>query len=78
MPTKVVAFFPTELFQPKSTLVSNQEVEKISAENKGAFKGFLVMMLINPPTASLPYKLEAGPLTTSILSIKEFGIPDKP
>ena len=78
MPTKVTAFLPMLLLNPKSTLVSNQEVEKISAENKGAFKGFLVIILIKPPTASLPYKLEAGPLTTSTLSINEFGIPDKP
>jgi hypothetical protein len=66
------------LLKPKSTLFSNQDVEKISAENKGAVVGFLVMMLINPPTASLPYKLEAGPFTTSTLSINEFGIPDQP
>ena len=78
MPTKVTAFLPMLLLNPKSTLVSNHEVEKISAENNGAFKGFLVMMLIKPPTASLPYKLEAGPFTISILSISEFGIPDKP
>jgi hypothetical protein len=31
-----------------------------------------------PATASLPYKVEAAPLTTSILLIIELGIPDKP
>ncbi|MNR60365.1 hypothetical protein D3C85_1818250 [compost metagenome] len=51
---------------------------KTSAENTGAFVGFLVIMLIKPPTASLPYKEEAGPFTISIRSTNEFGIPDNP
>ncbi len=69
---------PTLSFTPKSTLVSSQEVENTSAENRGAFVGFLVMILIKPPTASLPYKEEAGPFTISIRSTNEFGIPDNP
>ncbi|MNT75171.1 hypothetical protein D3C72_2140450 [compost metagenome] len=40
--------------------------------------GALVMMLISPPTASLPYKEEAGPLTSSIRSTIELGMPDRP
>ncbi len=59
-------------------LLSSQEVEKISAVNCGTAFGLLVIILINPPTASLPYKVDAAPFTTSIFSIIEFGIPDKP
>src|SRR5688572_28387156 len=47
-------------------------------DNAGARTGFLVMILMNPPTASLPYNDDAGPFTISILSTKLFGIPDKP
>ena len=36
------------------------------------------MILIKPPTASDPYKVEEGPLTISTLSIKDCGIPVKP
>ena len=36
------------------------------------------MILIIPPTASEPYKVDAGPFTISILSIKACGIPVKP
>ena len=63
---------------PKSALSSPHEVPKTSADNKGAFKGFLVIMLIKPPIASEPYSVEAGPFTTSTRSIKLLGIPDKP
>ena len=63
---------------PKSIECSNQDVENMSNETFGAIEASFVIMLINPPTASLPYKLEAGPFTISIRSINEFGIPDKP
>lgn len=63
---------------PRSTACSPQLVVMISAENSGAFKGFFVMILISPPTASDPYKLDAGPFTISIRSIRELGIPNKP
>ncbi|MNE00274.1 hypothetical protein D3C80_926800 [compost metagenome] len=71
-------FFPRLALKPKSRFSSPQPVAKASAEKVGAFFGFLVMMLINPPTASLPYKEDAGPLTISIRSNSEFGIPDNP
>ena len=41
-------------------------------------EGPYTMILINPPTASLPYKEEAGPFTISICSTREFGIPERP
>jgi len=44
----------------------------------GIFSGLVVMMLITPPTASLPYNVDEGPLIISTLSTSEVGIPLKP
>ena len=39
---------------------------------------WLVIIFITPPTASLPYKVDVGPLITSICFINEVGIPFNP
>ena len=52
-----------------SVLISPQELANESEVNFGEFPGFLVMMLIIPPTASEPYKVDPGPFTISTLSI---------
>ena len=46
--------------------------------DKVGSKGFFVIIFINPPTASDPYKDDAGPFTISILSTKLLGMPDRP
>ena len=71
-------FLLTFALIPISRFSSPQSVRNESAETTGAFFGFFVMIFIKPPTASLPYREEAGPLTISIRSNNEFGMPDKP
>ena len=65
-------------FAPTSALSSAQVVPYTSAVNLGADNTFLVIILIIPPIASEPYSEDAGPFTTSILSIKALGIPLNP
>ena len=64
--------------RPTSKFNSPQELKNESVDNNGAFIGFLVITFRIPPTASDPYKVEAGPLTISTLSINACGIPVKP
>jgi hypothetical protein len=58
-----------------STFTSPQPVAKASAKKRAHFLDF-VMILINPQLHF--HREEAGPLTISIRSNKELGIPDKP
>ena len=67
---------PSPNLNPRSALVSSQLVVNTSADTLGAFVDFLVITLMTPPIASLPYKVEAGPLIISIRSTREFGIPE--
>ncbi len=58
--------------------ISPHELPKRSVDKIGELDGFFVMIFIIPPTASDPYKVEAGPFTTSTLSINAWGIPVNP
>src|SRR5690606_2045975 len=59
-------------------LPSAQLVPNTSADSSGTWAGSLVMILIRPATASLPYKVDAGPFTISTRSISAWGIPLSP
>ena len=64
--------------QEKSTFFSISELMKLSNSNLEISCGRLVMMLITPATASVPYKVELGPFIISICFISEVGIPFNP
>src|SRR5215211_391622 len=78
MPSSVLILLDAFHLKPRSTICSCQDVVMILDENTGTVCGDLVIMLINPPMASDPYKPEAGPFTISIRSMSWLGIPNKP
>ena len=78
IPSNPCIFFDALYLKPMSVLTSSQELEKLSTKSIGELDGFFVIIFIIPPIASDPYRVDAGPFTTSTRWINACGIPVKP
>src|SRR5690606_26946803 len=78
IPVSVLTFLLLPPEKAISVCHSDQLVPIMWTFRPSDLPAFFVITFTTPPKASLPNRVEAGPFTTSILSIIEFGIPNNP